>query len=231
MTVSLEKATPELFAAMSKAQGEIENASKNSNNPHFKSKYADLAEVLNTIRPTFAANGLCLTQSPSFDGSLVSVTTVVSHNSGGYIVSTASCVPAKTDAQGIGSSTTYLRRYGAAAMAGIAQEDDDGQAARHDGKPAAVAKADDEAEKLKVMNIYADANARSIEAIKTGIANEDYLTAAEAWYELSQDAMRALWVAPSKGGVFTTKEREIMRTNEFTKYKPTNESGVSEEEA
>lgn len=140
MTVSLDNATPELFAAMSKAQGEIENASKNSNNPHFKSKYADLAEVLNTIRPTFAANGLCLTQSPSFDGSLVSVTTVVSHSSGGYIVSTASCVPAKTDAQGIGSSTTYLRRYGAAAMAGIAQEDDDGQAARHESKPAPVQK-------------------------------------------------------------------------------------------
>lgn len=143
MTVSLENATPELFAAMSKAQGEIENASKNSNNPHFKSKYADLAEVLNTIRPTFAENGLCLTQSPSFDGSLVSVTTVVSHSSGGYIVSTASCVPAKTDAQGIGSSTTYLRRYGAAAMAGIAQEDDDGQAARHESKPTPIGRPTD----------------------------------------------------------------------------------------
>lgn len=140
MTVSLKHANAALFEAMAKAQGEIENASKNAANPHFRSKYADLAEVLNTIRPTFAANGLSLMQSTGFDGSLVSVTTVLSHKDGGYITSVASCVPAKTDAQGVGSSTTYLRRYSAAAMAGIAQEDDDGQAARHDSKPAPVQK-------------------------------------------------------------------------------------------
>ena len=133
--MNLEHATPELFVALSKAQGEIENATKNSKNPHFKSTYADLAEVLNTVRPVFAAHGLSLTQAPSFDGSLASVTTVIGHASGGYIVATASCVPAKSDAQGIGSATTYLRRYGAAAAAGIAQEDDDGQSAAHDGKP------------------------------------------------------------------------------------------------
>lgn len=130
-------ANPELFAALAKAQGEIENASKNAANPHFRSKYADLAEVLNTIRPVFAKHGLSLIQSPGFDGSMASVTTVLAHQSGGYMTSTASCVPAKADAQGIGSATTYLRRYGAAAVAGIAQEDDDGNAAAHN-KPHAV---------------------------------------------------------------------------------------------
>lgn len=128
-------ATPELFAALAKAQGAIENASKNSANPHFKSKYADLAEVLNTIRPEFTANGLSLIQSTGFDGSLVHVTTVLAHSSGGYVTTTASCTPAKSDAQGIGSATTYLRRYSAAAVAGIAQEDDDGNAAAHNRKP------------------------------------------------------------------------------------------------
>ena len=132
------KATPELFDALSKAQGEIENASKNAANPHFKSKYADLAEILNTTRPVFAKYGLSLSQFPGFDGSLASVTTLVGHASGGYISAVASCVPAKTDAQGIGSATTYLRRYGAAAAAGIAQEDDDGQAAAHSAKPVEV---------------------------------------------------------------------------------------------
>ena len=126
-----------LSAALAKAQAEIENASKNAANPHFKSKYADLAEVLNTIRPTFATNGLSMIQSPGYDGSIASVTTVLAHSSGGYITGTASCVPAKADAQGIGSATTYLRRYGAAAVAGIAQEDDDGNAAAHN-KPHAV---------------------------------------------------------------------------------------------
>jgi hypothetical protein len=135
MNTNTDHATPELFAALSKAQGEIENASKNAANPHFKSKYADLAEILNTTRPVFAANGLSLSQFPGFDGSLASVTTVVAHSSGGYITAVASCVPAKSDAQGIGSATTYLRRYSAAAAAGIAQEDDDGQAAAHNKKP------------------------------------------------------------------------------------------------
>lgn len=130
-----EKATPELLTALSKAQGEIENASKNASNPHFRSKYADLAEVLNTIRPTFSKHGLSILQSPEFDGSLVSVVTMVAHSSGGIITCRASCYPAKTDAQGIGSATTYLRRYSAAAIAGIAQEDDDGNSAAHNGRP------------------------------------------------------------------------------------------------
>lgn len=134
-------ATPELFDALATAQGEIENASKNAANPHFRSKYADLAEVLNTIRPVFAKHGLSLIQSPGYDGSIASVTTILAHKSGGYLTGTASCVPAKADAQGIGSATTYLRRYSAAAVAGIAQEDDDGNSAAHN-KPHAVITAD-----------------------------------------------------------------------------------------
>ena len=137
--MDIQKATPELYAALAKAQGEIENASKSSTNPHFRSKYADLAEVLNTVRPVLSAHGLCLIQSTAFDGTLVSVTTLLGHSSGGWVSSTASCVPTKTDAQGVGASTTYLRRYSAASMCGIAQEDDDGQAASHGRPPAKVA--------------------------------------------------------------------------------------------
>ena len=136
--MDITHATPELFTALSAAQGQVENATKNAANPHFRSKYADLAEVLNTVRPVFAKHGLSLIQSPSFDGSLASVTTILAHAGGGYITTTASCVPAKADAQGIGSATTYLRRYSAAAVAGIAQEDDDGNAAAHDSKPVKI---------------------------------------------------------------------------------------------
>lgn len=135
MTANLDNATPELFSALAQAQAKIENASKNASNPHFRSKYADLAEVLSTIREVFPENGLSLIQSPSFDGSVVSVTSILAHSGGGYLTSTLSCVPAKTDAQGVGAATTYLRRYGGAAIAGIAQEDDDGNAAAHNRKP------------------------------------------------------------------------------------------------
>jgi hypothetical protein len=136
--MNTDKATPELFAALAKAQAEVENASKSSSNPHFKSMYADLAEVLNTVRPVFAKHGICIMQSTEFDGARVSVTTALAHVGGGVVASTASCVPAKTDAQGIGAATTYLRRYGLAAMAGVAQEDDDGQSAAHSGKPVPI---------------------------------------------------------------------------------------------
>ena len=128
--MNLEHATPELFAALAKSQNEVENASKASVNPHFKSRYADLAEVLNCIRPVYSANGLSILQETSYDGSMVAVTTALCHNKGGYVTMVASCVPAKSDAQGIGSATTYLRRYSLAGL-GIAQEDDDGQSASH----------------------------------------------------------------------------------------------------
>lgn len=62
-------------------------------------------------------------------------------------------------------------------------------------------------------------HAESVQAIREGLDSGDYLKAAEAWYELDQETMRGLWVAPSKGGPFTTKQREAMRTDEFTKYR------------
>lgn len=134
--IDASNATPELFAALANAQAEVENATKNAANPHFRSRYADLAEVLNTVRPVFTRHGLSIIQSTGFDGDFVSVETLIAHAGGGRITSTASCHPAKTDAQGIGSATTYLRRYALAAMTGVAQEDDDGNAAAHDRRPA-----------------------------------------------------------------------------------------------
>jgi hypothetical protein len=129
--MNLDHSNAALFAALALAQSEVENATKGSVNPHFKSRYADLAEVLNTVRPVFAKHGIAIIQSTGFSDGLVSVTTALAHKEGGYVTSVASCTPAKTDAASIGSSTTYLRRYSAAAMAGISQEDDDGVSAMH----------------------------------------------------------------------------------------------------
>ena len=124
-----------LAAALAKAQGEVENATKASTNPHFRSKYADLAEVLNTVRPVFAKHGLAVTQFPSYAEGVVSVETVLTHASGEWMSGTISAPVSKQDAQGVGSAVTYCRRYSLAAVAGIAQEDDDANQAV--GKPAA----------------------------------------------------------------------------------------------
>lgn len=124
----------ELAKAMAAAQGEIENASKNAKNPHFRSNYADLAEVINTVRPILSRHGLSITQFPAFEGGIASVESVLMHSSGEWMSGISSSPVNKQDAQGIGSALTYLRRYSLAAIAGIAQEDDDGNGAVGGGR-------------------------------------------------------------------------------------------------
>lgn len=215
--IDYSNATPDLFAALAVAQGEVENASKSSNNPHFRSKYADLAEVLNTVRPVFAKHGLSIAQSTAFNGSLVSVSTLIAHKSGGLIVSEASCVPGKTDAQGIGAATTYLRRYSLAAMAGIAQEDDDGNAAAHNGRPSPVVSPGPIPTAEKVAKDAHDAalarHSESIVYIRESLDAGNIREACEEWAQIPQDDQRALWLAPSKGGVLTTQQRQTIKEN------------------
>lgn len=129
----------ELATALAKAQGEIENATKATANAFFKSKYADLAECLNTVRPVFAKHGLSLSQFPSFECGVASVESILMHSSGEWLSNIASAPVSKQDAQGVGSATTYLRRYSLAAIAGIAQEDDDANSAVGH-KPSATSK-------------------------------------------------------------------------------------------
>jgi hypothetical protein len=119
----------EIATALAKAQAEISNASKNARNPHFKSVYADLAEILNTVRPVFSLHEIAVIQAPQYENGSVSVETMLIHKSGEWVSSSVSAPVSKQDAQGVGSAITYCRRYGLAAMAGIAQEDDDANGA------------------------------------------------------------------------------------------------------
>ena len=111
------------------AQKATEAVKKASTNPAFKSRYADLAVVVEAVIPALNESGIAVIQSPSFDGDLVSVTTVLLHESGSSVTGTLSMRPTKIDPQGVGSAITYARRYALLAMAGAAPEDDDGQAA------------------------------------------------------------------------------------------------------
>lgn len=119
----------ELAAALAKAQGEMGHATRSSVNPHYRTTYADLSEVINAIREPFSRNGLSYSQHVSYSDGIVSVDTILMHSSGQWESSRISSPVAKADAQGIGSATTYCRRYSLAAIAGIAQADDDGNAA------------------------------------------------------------------------------------------------------
>lgn len=119
----------ELAAALSKAQAKMDFASRDSANPFFHSKYADLASVWGACRGPLTENGLSIVQSPSSDGPIVTVETLLLHTSGQWISCSLSASAAKPDAQSIGSAITYLRRYTLQSLVGVAPDDDDGNAA------------------------------------------------------------------------------------------------------
>lgn len=128
----------ELASALCKAQAMMGGAVKDAKNPHFKNDYATLESVIECIRAPFLTNGLSYTQLlGEGDGTHVIIETVLLHTSGQWLSERFAIPTTKHDAQGFGSAVTYGRRYTLAALGGIAQVDDDGEAARH------AAKADD----------------------------------------------------------------------------------------
>lgn len=118
-----------ISAALAKAQASMGAAVKDATNPHFRSKYADLASVVDAVRGPLTANGITFTQWAESAENGVSVTTMLSHSSGEWM-SGATFVPVnKVDAQGYGSSITYAKRYGLQSACGVPSDDDDGNAA------------------------------------------------------------------------------------------------------
>lgn len=119
----------QLAEALAKAQGQIDDVTKNGVNPHFRSKYADLAAVRSVIREPLAVNDISVIQAPrTLDGE-VEVETVLLHKSGEYISETLRLPVGKWDAHGIGSGISYARRYGLMSILALAADDDDGNAA------------------------------------------------------------------------------------------------------
>lgn len=120
----------ELFAALAKAQAEMQIAQETSDNPFFKSKYADLAEVIRASRPALSKYGLSVTHIPVINEQNEQILTVIlGHSSGQFITGEMKVQPQKTDVQSLGSYLTYLRRYLYVAVTGcVAGNDDDGEA-------------------------------------------------------------------------------------------------------
>jgi len=118
-----------LATALCKAQAVMGGAVRGSANPFFKSKYADLADIMQVIKEPFAENGLSYVQFPASTESSVGVTTRLMHTSGQWLEQKFFLPMVKNDPQAGGSCITYARRYALAAMAGIPQVDDDAESA------------------------------------------------------------------------------------------------------
>lgn len=120
----------ELSVAMAKAFAQIEGASADKTNPHFKSKYADLGNVIDAIKPAISEHGLWFYQVVHSLPGFAAVETVIVHSSGERLSCGVVNVPVvKNDAQGYGSALTYARRYSLSSAFGVAPEDDDGNKA------------------------------------------------------------------------------------------------------
>lgn len=150
---SIAKLAPALLAA----QKAITFAAKDTANPFFKSKYADLPCVIDAIKGPLNSAGIAFIQSasPSEHGYLAMTTRLI-HESGEWIEDTATVPLVKVDPQGYGSASTYARRYALAAITGLYQDDDDGNAASHQKAAPAKVVATISAEKVATLTALAD---------------------------------------------------------------------------
>lgn len=168
----------ELAAALAKAQGEFSGAAKDTANPFFKSKYADLESCVAAIKSPLAKHGLSFVQVSHDAENAAAIETIILHASGEWLsAGTVSCPVSKHDAQGFGSAMTYARRYSLSAAFGIAPEDDDGNAAAKalpasKGKEKTIATFETEAAWIKAASSLSELG--------------------EAWKEMSAEAKVAL---------------------------------------
>lgn len=178
--------------ALAALQAEIGAAHKSSTNPHFKSKYADLSEVWETWREVGPKHGFSLMQSTkTLANGTPALVTILLHESGDMITGEYPLIPSKQDPQGYGSAMTYARRYCLAAMVGIVQDDDDGNAAsekpkpKESPKPVAGQQNDSKLTPEQKLAAWIENARKQIEGIK---AHEEY----ELWRKANEKALAKL---------------------------------------
>lgn len=173
-------------------------------------KYADLDDIAQEIRPILDKFGLSYQFKQTQDNNFVTVTCIVRHKSG-HTETNSLAAPNDTSGgknaiQSIASTVTYLRRYTLTGALGITTGTDDNDG----GKPAI-----DLTDLLNYLEVVRN-EFPSISVLKESLCTQDYSQAKEAWVELDEETQRILWRAPSKGGILTTSERALMKSNEWT---------------
>lgn len=144
-----------VFEALNAAQANMGKVVKQSENPHFRSSYADLADVMRVALPALTAEGICLWHRMDTSGETMLMVTTLTHGSSETEISCGvPLIVSKNDMQGMKSATTYAKRIGVESLTGIAPEDDDGNAAAKAPPPPPKPKvkpqiADDRRETLK----------------------------------------------------------------------------------
>lgn len=188
----------EISAAMARAFAQIEGAVKGKTNPAFRSKYADLAAVVDAIKPALAEHGLWFRQITHPADGGVCVETVIHHSSGESLACGPLFVPAsKQDAQGFGSALTYCRRYSLMAAFGVPAEDDDGNAAVA-SKPERPAQRVSDQETKLILDSLREATVDGLEALQARFKSIPNGPAKTAVWSEHQASLKAAAVAATK---------------------------------
>ncbi|MBD9573780.1 ERF family protein [Pseudomonas sp. PDM23] len=170
--------------------------------------YALWEDINETLKPILAKHGFSISFRMPRCEKGIEVEGVLTHRAG-HSERTTIVLPAdasgnKNPVQAVASSVSYGKRYTAGALLNFTTHGED-----DDAFQAAAALGDYE----RLVKKYQP----SIDAIKLGIFEGNLAKAAEEWCTLDEETKTGLWKAPSKGGCFTTKEREIMKSSEFRK--------------
>lgn len=215
-----QQAEQDFNAALNRAQGRMSVIAPNLINPQTRSRYADYATLDKALRPLYVAEGFSLSFGtiPDAPEGMARITCHVSH-SGGHTRLYQADMPVDgkgakgndvmTKTHAMGSGMSYGMRYLLKMIFNVAigETDDDGNEASEQTEEQ---KAADRKQKhdAALGRWY-----KSVEVIKEALDMEtpDYYTASEAWHEIPQDEQLCLWLAPTKGGVFTTAQREAIK--------------------
>lgn len=172
-----------LSKALIEVQKELKNATKSTSNPFFKSKYADLETIRETCQALLSKNDLAISQV----GNAGFLRTMLIHSSGEWIASDIAIVAKDmSDPQKLGSSITYARRYGLAAILGMATEDDDGNSGASAAPPKKLEK-DPLAQEIEI-----------VEAIIRGLDEEKSLAELRAHLEDGDNGLISVFAAWKK---------------------------------
>ena len=189
----------DLATALCLAQAQMGGAVKDSNNPFFKSTYADLTSIIKVIKKPLSDNGLSFVQLPitSEGGKGVGVITMLMHNSGQWLQGEYLLPMDKITPQGAGSCLSYSRRYALQALLGIPAVDDDSEAAMFRGQPAAQEPPQKRVSKTLVQSVVA--------LVISSQASEETSELVEALAELDEIEKQVIWKQ------LTTKQKDFVR--------------------
>ena len=226
----LDRQAKQDFAnAMADCQAEMPDILKTKDNNQTHSKYESLDALNKAISPVYTKHGFSISfgtdTAHEIDNPMIRVTAEVSHRGGWskdyhydlpYDSAGIAGTINKTKIHASGSTLTYGRRYLLKLIFNLTtvdELDDDGNASGV-GEVEFMGK---EIERLKAIGKTIIEHVGLISTIKYGIEMEMLADAAEEWFSLTDEDKKSLWVAPTKGGAFTTKEREVIKSSEFRK--------------